>query len=75
MLCCNGRSGAVIVRKFDRFVRNVSHLLLALETFNALGVALVTLSGQIDTTTPTGRMIFNVLGTVRIAALPAEGLS
>src|ERR1035437_5246464 len=48
----------VIVWKFDRFARSVSHLLRALETFNALGVAFVSLSEQMDTTTPTGKMIF-----------------
>lgn len=55
---------AVIVWKFDRFARSVSHLLRALETFNSLGVAFVSLSEQIDTTTPAGRMIFTVLGAV-----------
>lgn len=54
----------VIVWKFDRFARSVSHLLRALETFSALGVAFVSLSEQIDTTTPTGKMIFTVLGAV-----------
>ena len=58
------RFDAVIVWKFDRFARSVSHLLRALEQFNALGVAFVSLSEQIDTTTPTGRMIFTVLGAV-----------
>lgn len=58
------RFDAVIVWKFDRFARSVSHLLRALETFNALGIAFVSLSEQIDTTTPTGKMIFTVLGAV-----------
>ena len=58
------RFDAVIVWRFDRFARSVSHLLRALETFNALGIAFVSLSEQIDTTTPTGRMIFTVLGAV-----------
>ena len=58
------RFDAVVVGKFDRFARSVSHLLRALETFNSLGVAFVSLSEQIDTTTPTGRMIFTVLGAV-----------
>lgn len=58
------RFDAVVVWKFDRFARSVSHLLRALETFNALGIAFVSLSEQIDTTTPTGRMIFTVLGAV-----------
>jgi DNA invertase Pin-like site-specific DNA recombinase len=55
---------AVVVWRFDRFARSVSHLLRALETFNSLGIAFVSLSEQIDTTTPTGRMIFTVLGAV-----------
>jgi len=56
--------GAIIVWKFDRFARSVSHLLRALETFNALGIAFVSLSEQIDTTTPAGRLVFTVLGAV-----------
>ncbi len=54
----------VIVWKFDRFARSVSHLLRALETFNALGIAFVSLSEQMDTSTPTGKMVFTVLGAV-----------
>ena len=54
----------VIVWKFDRFARSVSHLLRALENFNALGIVFVSLSEQKDTTTPTGKMIFTVLGAV-----------
>jgi|SRR5579859_7221722 len=50
--------------KFDRFARSVSHLLRALETFNALGIGFVSLSEALDTSTPTGRMIFTVLGAV-----------
>ena len=55
---------AIVCWKFDRFARSVSHLLRALETFNSLGIAFVSLSEQIDTTTPAGRMIFTVLGAV-----------
>jgi DNA invertase Pin-like site-specific DNA recombinase len=58
------RFDVVIVWKFDRFARSVSHLLRALENFNALGIAFVSLSEQMDTTTPTGKMIFTVLGAV-----------
>ena len=58
------RFDAIVVWKFDRFARSVSHLLRALETFNALGVAFVSLSEQIDTSTPTGKMVFTVLGAV-----------
>lgn len=54
----------VVCWRFDRFARSVSHLLRALENFNALGVAFVSLSENVDTTTPTGKMIFTVLGAV-----------
>jgi DNA invertase Pin-like site-specific DNA recombinase len=58
------RFDVVCVWRFDRFARSVSHLLRALETFNALGIAFVSLSEQMDTTTPTGKMVFTVLGAV-----------
>jgi DNA invertase Pin-like site-specific DNA recombinase len=54
----------VVCWRFDRFARSVSHLLRALENFDALGVAFVSLSENVDTTTPTGKMIFTVLGAV-----------
>jgi DNA invertase Pin-like site-specific DNA recombinase len=55
---------AVIVWKFDRFARSVSHLLRALETFQALGIHFVSLSESLDTSTPAGKMVFTVLGAV-----------
>src|ERR1700674_1332841 len=58
------RFDVVVCWRFDRFARSVSHLLRALETFNALGIAFVSLSENVDTTTPTGKMIFTVLGAV-----------
>ena len=36
----------------------------ALETFKALGIEFVSLSEQADTSTPTGKMVFTVLGAV-----------
>ncbi len=58
------RFDAVVVWRFDRFARSVSHLLRALETFKALGIEFVSLSEQMDTSTPTGKMVFTVLGAV-----------
>src|SRR6202034_837546 len=54
----------VVVWKFDRFARSVSHLLRALETFQALGIHFVSLSESVDTSTPAGKMVFTVLGAV-----------
>jgi DNA invertase Pin-like site-specific DNA recombinase len=58
------RFDVICVWKFDRFARSVSHLLRALETFKALGIEFCSFSEQIDTSTPTGKMIFTVLGAV-----------
>jgi DNA invertase Pin-like site-specific DNA recombinase len=58
------RFDVVAVWKFDRFARSVSHLLRALETFRALGIEFVSLSEQIDTSTPMGKMVFTILGSV-----------
>jgi DNA invertase Pin-like site-specific DNA recombinase len=58
------RFDVIAVWKFDRFARSVSHLLRALETFQALGVECVSLSEQLDTSTPTGKIVFTVLRAV-----------
>ena len=58
------RFDVVVVWRFDRFCRSVSHLLRALETFNALGIQFVSLCEQVDTSTPTGKLVFTVLGAV-----------
>ena len=58
------RFDVVAVWRFDRFARSVSHLLRALETFQALGIHFVSLSESIDTSTPAGKLVFTVLGAV-----------
>ncbi len=59
-----GRFDAVVVWKFDRFARSVSHLLRALESFKAQGIEFVSFSEQLDTSTPAGKLVFTVLGAV-----------
>jgi DNA invertase Pin-like site-specific DNA recombinase len=54
----------VIVARFDRFARSVSHLLRALEEFKSLNIDFVSLNESIDTSTPMGKMIFTVLAAV-----------
>src|SRR5436309_1908079 len=58
------RFDVVVVARFDRFARSVSHLLRALEEFGHLGVDFVSVSESINTSTPMGKMIFTVLGAV-----------
>lgn len=58
------RFDVIVVWKFDRFARSVSHLLRALETFRSLGIEFISFSEQLDTSTPTGKLVFTVLGAV-----------
>jgi DNA invertase Pin-like site-specific DNA recombinase len=58
------RFDVVVVWKFDRFARSVSHLIRALENFRALGIEFCSFSEQIDTSTPAGKLVFTVLGAV-----------
>src|SRR5207249_6796375 len=58
------RFDVVIVARFDRFARSVSHLLRALEEFGHVGMDFISVREAIDTSTPMGKMIFTVLGAV-----------
>src|ERR1700723_2534767 len=55
---------AVAVWKFDRMARSVAHLLRVLDEFRSLGIDFSSLSESIDTSTPTGKMVFTVLASV-----------
>jgi DNA invertase Pin-like site-specific DNA recombinase len=55
---------AVVVTKLDRIARSLRHLTEMGAELEALGVALVVLDQSIDTSTPTGRLLFNILGTI-----------
>lgn len=55
---------AVVCTKLDRLARSTRHLCELAEEFAGLGVDLVVLDQAIDTSTPTGRLLFHVLGSV-----------
>ncbi len=55
---------AVVCWKFDRFARSTSHLLKALETFRVLKIDFVSVTEQIDTSCPAGKLVFTVLAAV-----------
>jgi DNA invertase Pin-like site-specific DNA recombinase len=54
----------VLVWKFDRFARSVSHLLRALEEFNYLGIRFISIQDQVDTTSPMGKAMFTIIGAM-----------
>jgi len=59
-----GRFQVVLVWKFDRFARSLRDLILALDEFKALGIRFVSYTEALDTDTPLGRMMFNVIGSL-----------
>ncbi len=59
-----GEISRVAVYSFSRYARSTSHLLAALEEFKRLGVEFVSISENIDTSSPLGVAIFSILGAV-----------
>jgi len=55
---------AVLVWKVDRFGRSLRHLVNALAELGALGVAFVSLRDNLDLSTPSGRLMFAVIGAM-----------
>lgn len=54
----------VLVWKFDRLARSVKHLVDSLEEFRALGVDFISYTEGVDTTTPSGQLLFHIMGAV-----------
>lgn len=54
----------ILVSRYDRFARSLRHLVTALEEFNALGVDFVSVHEGTDTSTPTGKLLFNLVASM-----------
>src|SRR5712692_9964697 len=54
----------VLVWKFDRFARSLKHLIESLAEFSSLGIDFVSYTEGVDTTTPTGQLLFHIVGAV-----------
>ncbi|MBK1637112.1 recombinase family protein [Rhodovulum adriaticum] len=54
----------LVVTKLDRLARSVAHLLDILDTLTERGAALRVLDLNLDTGTPTGRLLLTVLGGI-----------
>jgi DNA invertase Pin-like site-specific DNA recombinase len=59
-----GEIGTVLVYSFSRFARSTKHLIEALEEFNRLGVAFISRTEQIDTSTPIGKAMFTIISAM-----------
>ena len=54
----------VVVYKMDRLFRSLKHLVVTLDEWQALGVAFIATNDAIDFTTPSGRLLIGILGSL-----------
>ena len=61
---CQRQFDAVLVWKLDRYGRSLRHLVNALAELEALGVAFVSPRDNLDLSTPSGRLMFQIIGAM-----------
>lgn len=62
-LLSHARKGDVIVIwRLDRLARSISHLIELMQDFDGRGIGLISCTENIDTTTPTGKLMFHICG-------------
>ena len=61
---CQRRFDAVLVWKLDRYGRSLRHLVNALAELEAFGIAFVSLRDNLDLSTPSGRLMFQIIGAM-----------
>ena len=59
-----GKFDVVVVDKIDRFYRHLRGLLTALDTLHGYGVSFASVQEKLDFTTPWGKLMLTVLGTL-----------
>ena len=71
----------VVITKYDRLARSLKDLIEIVERIRERGAGFRSLAEDVDTTTPTGRLIFHVFGSIaefereRIVERTKEGLA
>jgi DNA invertase Pin-like site-specific DNA recombinase len=55
---------AVLVWKIDRLGRSLKHLVVTLADLSAVGVAFISLRDNLDLSTPSGRLMFQLIGAM-----------
>lgn len=55
---------AIVVWKLDRFARSVSHLVNTINQLETYGVKFISMTDQIDMTSPAGKFMFHVMAAM-----------
>jgi DNA invertase Pin-like site-specific DNA recombinase len=55
---------AVLVWKIDRFGRSLKHLVNSLADLSAYGITFISLRDNLDLSTPSGRLMFQIIGAM-----------
>jgi len=63
-VCRQRKADVVVVWKLDRLGRSLKHLVNVLAEWEALGVAFISLRDNLDLTTPSGKLMFHVIGAM-----------
>ncbi|MBZ5532785.1 MAG: recombinase family protein [Acidobacteriia bacterium] len=58
------RFDAILVWKIDRFGRSLKHLVNSLADLSAYGVTFISLRDNLDLSTPSGRLMFQIIGAM-----------
>jgi DNA invertase Pin-like site-specific DNA recombinase len=58
------QNDVLVIWRLDRLARSLRHLIDIADDLNRRGVALKSITESIDTTTPSGRFMFNILGAL-----------
>jgi DNA invertase Pin-like site-specific DNA recombinase len=62
--CRRGSVDVLVVWKFDRFARSLKQLISGLELCRAFGIDFVSVTESIDTSLPSGELVFMMIGAV-----------
>ncbi|OFV66504.1 MAG: integrase [Candidatus Syntrophoarchaeum butanivorans] len=60
--CKNDLIDVLLVYKLDRLSRSLRDIILTIDELRSYGVDFVSLTEQIDTTTPVGKLMFHIIG-------------
>lgn len=62
--CKAGLVESVIVYSFSRFARSTKHLILALESFQQQKINFISVTENLDLSTPLGRTVFQIIAAI-----------